>query len=437
MKPYPNHGIRAGSQQGAILVGVAACLLGVFALLAVIVEVGAARVAQSKLQGAVDSAAREGLRARDLNEGPSELERRELARAMVSSTFDADLDLQTVNTFLELGAGSIVPLADLSGIGGAGGFDPGAIAVYRPDPAPNMDNEPYGDMVAGTFVPGWPVAENELYERTDFIPASAAGSPTSGAFLVRARRTNNSLGLDSIPGVSSSAPPLPLLFGLGTTLQPLPGGGDVYDPRRDGLTIRATAIADTFPALAVATGPPGRGILECGISASDGATLALALSTDYWITLGAESPMSLEIDAGQIVETSTASVVGTVVAITALTEVGDQLFPVLANEGLDPADATASGSPRAVLLVHSDTPGAVRVVAFGALEIQSATLDGATNTMTIQALRSPDTVASERASVYAPTAWLAMELGGLGEVPGLRAAFEALPGRLLAPVLVR
>ncbi len=437
MRPNRLNLARGGSQQGAILVGVAACLLGVFALLAAVIEIGAARAAQSKLQGALDSAAREGLRARDLGPAPSESQRREVARAMVRVSFDADLDLSTEDTSLVIGAGSIIPIADFAGIGGAGGFDANSISTYQPDPATNLDNEIFGDMVAGTYFPNWPVVENALYERTDFLPSTAAASPLSRSFLIRGRRTTNSLGLDSVPDVSTSAPPLAFLFGLGTSLQPINDSGNVYDPRRDGLSIRATAIADAFPALAVTTGPDGRGLLECGISTSDGSITALALSTDYWSTLGAGSPMSLTLDAGQIVETATTTTVGAAVSVSSLTQVGDELILVPANDGLDIADAVATSTPRAVLLVQPGTTGTLRVVAFGAMAIQSAALDGVTNAMTIQALRSPETIASERASVHSPSAWLAMEPSGPGEIPGLRAAFEALPGRLLSPVLVR
>ena len=435
MKPI-SPGLAKG-QSGGILIGVVAALLGVFALLAAIAEVGAARVSQSKLQGAVDSAAREGLRARDLLPSPAESERRERARAIVRLTFDADLDLGTSDPLLQLGAGGIVPLADLGGIGGAGGFDPGALSVYRPDPALNLGNEPHGDMVAGTYIPTWPPVENGLYERDDFVSATEAASPQAGAFLVRSRRTNDPLGLDTVPGVSTSAAPLPLLFALGTTLQPIDGTGDVYDPRRDGLTIRATAIACASPALAVSTGPAGQGLLECGLASPDGSSLAIALDTDHWSTLTPGDVMSLEVDAGQVIETTTATVVGAVVSITPLTEVGDELFVVTANTDLDPSDAGASSLPRAILVARAEGPGALRVVAFGAVEPQSVTVDGATGSLTISALRSPGTMAAERASVHAPSAWLALEFAGPAEVPGLRAAFDAVPDRLLAPVLVR
>jgi hypothetical protein len=61
------------------------------------------------------------------------------------------------------------------------------------------------------------------------------------AFLVRLRRTPNLGGLDEEQYVSSTGTGLPLLFGRGTLIQP--NQSSDYSPRRDGITVRATAIA--------------------------------------------------------------------------------------------------------------------------------------------------------------------------------------------------
>ena len=419
-----------------MLVGVSLVVFGLFALVAAVVEAGAARAAQAKLQDAVDLAAREGLRARDLADVDPDLVRRAVASDLVRLTFDGDLDLGTADPDLQLGAGGIVPLDDLAGVGGAGGFEPATIGRYVPAPALNAGNEGHGDLVAGTFVPGAPAGETAAYERLDFLVAGPGAAAGATAFLARARRTTDALGLDAVPGVSTSGPPLPYLFGLGTTSQPVAGSGTAYDPRRDGITVRATAIADARPALAASLGPDGAGLLELGSSTVDGGTLAVALDAVAWSALAAGDPLAFEASAGQLLQVGTGAVVGSVVAVAGLAEVGDVL-PVTAGLAPSAADALASTRPRPVLLARTEAPGSVRVVALGAVDVVTADADPVAGTLTLSALRAPQTLAPDRASLRAPGAWLALEAGGPAEIPGLRAAFEATPGRLLAPALVR
>ncbi len=64
-----------------------------------------------------------------------------------------------------------------------------------------------------------------------------------GAFLVRLRRSREA----NIPGVSSSGPTTPLMFGRATMI-PTEANANGWAPRRDGVTVRATAIADARPA---------------------------------------------------------------------------------------------------------------------------------------------------------------------------------------------
>src|SRR5262249_29981225 len=76
------------------------------------------------------------------------------------------------------------------------------------------------------------------------------GTVDDSAFLVRLRRSSDFQGAaDQMEsGVGSSGPTLPLTFGKGTTVR----GDDPladYSVRRDGLTVRATAIAATRPAM--------------------------------------------------------------------------------------------------------------------------------------------------------------------------------------------
>jgi hypothetical protein len=232
--------------------------------------------ARAQMQAATDTAALEGLRFRDAGKNVSyellDETRRLRASRLARLTFDEDLlvgaaDVQPDER--QFGAG---PIFDLSGgiteilasqqLGGNH-------AVHRPSLEINLANEHFGDMVAGMYL-GEPSArslEDSQYLRNDFLPSqyppeSSIGNPRGSAFLVRMRRTNDLFGLDNLPGVSSSGPALPFLFGRGTVM----GGGtasspgsapSAYSPRVDGLTVRATSIAAASPALSV--GAPLRG----------------------------------------------------------------------------------------------------------------------------------------------------------------------------------
>ncbi len=418
-----------------MLVLVALTIFGLFALAAAVVELGAAGAAQAELQDAVDLAAREGLRGRDRGLDDAERVRRESARDAVLRSFDADLDLSTPNAGLALGAGGIVQTQALAGIGGAGGFDPAQISRYIPELELNRLNAPHGDLVAGAFRAEQPAFETATYERTDFEPASPDAAGSANAFLVRARRTRDAQGLDAVPDVSSSGPPLPLLFGLGASLQPVNGSGEVYDPRRDGLTVRATAIADARPALAACLGPDGSGLLEFGPSATGAGVWALDVA--FWNAGSPGDMLLLEAAAGRVVELGGGAAVGAIVPVAGRLAVGNPLSPALAGGPPAPDDAQASVGPRTLALVQAEGPGLVRVVAFGALLVTNTEADLATGTLRLEAQRLGITVASERATAHAPDAWLALEEAGPASVPGLRALFDAVTDRLLVPVLVR
>lgn len=234
-------------QRGLILVQFALLLVALLASAALVVDVGLALLAQASLQTAADSAALEGLRFRDADGDEG---RRARVAALVARSFDDDLDPSNGDA-LNVGAG---PLLELSG------GEPGSNAlatlsapsppVYDPVLEANFpDNAANGDQVAGSFEPGAPAFEDPFYGRTDFDVAAPAGAAAAPAFLVRLRRTPNLQGQDVVPGVASSGPPLPLLFGLGSALHGEPAAG--YQPREQGIAVRGTAIAATRRALAV------------------------------------------------------------------------------------------------------------------------------------------------------------------------------------------
>jgi putative Flp pilus-assembly TadE/G-like protein len=277
-------------------------------LLALAVDIGYARLTQSQMQNAADSAALEGLRKRDAVRNPangnpvafaSDCTRRAAANRVAHWTFDDDFDPASGDADYQFGAGPVVDLTE-----GETSFhalqtisvpDP---HVYKPDLQLNQGNRVYGDMVSGRFcytsdpfsseggayelqdiVCTEPQHGSGTYSRGDFnpnlnvptgtpglseCPAADEAPPTpfplggtgnlgsvdDSAFLVRLRRSNDfqDVAGQQEPGVGSSGPTLPLTFGKGTTVR----GDDPtldYSVRRDGLTVRATAIAATRPAM--------------------------------------------------------------------------------------------------------------------------------------------------------------------------------------------
>jgi hypothetical protein len=294
-----------------MLVQIALVIFGMFGMLAVIADVGYVRLTQVQMQNAADVASLEGLRARDAVVDPvtgqpdgfaSDCMRRLAARDLARWSFDDDFDLSAdVRSF---GAGPNITFTEGTPDLSAGQHMYVSAApeerAYKPVLQLNhtgtdaegatVQNARYGDMVSGTFDPGGlPIDvpgrfETPLYERTDFTPDTVASDPgASGlpgcpddlivsstdpwaglpsgtlplgdrAFLVRFRRSSVLNDFDELPGISSRGTGLPLLFGRGTLVQ----GGDPdseYLPRRDGLTVRATAIADARPAVRIGAAP--------------------------------------------------------------------------------------------------------------------------------------------------------------------------------------
>lgn len=235
--------------RGAVLVEVTLLLFGILAVAALTIDLGIAFVVQGSMQCATDAAALEGVRWSDEVEDAA---RRDRAATLIGVMFDDDLapDPDDPDPY-GLGAGPI--------LGVIGGVTPGSAqldlsgpTVYKPNAEgtpieSNPANLPHGDLVVGE-VDADPLvshAESAAYFREDFAPAD-----DGGAFLVRMRRSHDPLLLDRQPGVSSSGPSLPLLFGRGALVGAAEGAD--YDVRRDGLTVRATSIAVRRRALRIA-----------------------------------------------------------------------------------------------------------------------------------------------------------------------------------------
>jgi len=213
-------------------------LLGITALYA---DLGLVRLAQLEMQNAADAAALEGLRQ------PTDADRRTKARAMVLGAFD--------NSDHNSGMLYSVQFTD-NGTGdphyASAHYDASASAPNQPDPQLNPDNLCHGDLVAGAL------AFPDFIRAGDpddcSVAATTEQKEAARAFQVQLRRADERNPQDREDGVSSSGTALPLLFGR---LWVNPDANSTYVPRRDGITVRATAVADARPALRVGTLPVG------------------------------------------------------------------------------------------------------------------------------------------------------------------------------------
>lgn len=282
-----------------MLVQVALIVFGLCALMSAVIDLGYARLTQGQMQNAADSAAIEGLRQRNVGADAFESDclRRAAANRMIRRTFDDDVDLLNGDPGNRFGAGPVLELTEgVTSVHALQTLSIGESRVYKPSPQLNQQNVAYGDMVSGRScyvsnpIPseGGDYALQDLvcdepqrgtgsYARNDFNPAEASPQPPTGlaecpapddetpnpwptggtgslaadtAFLVRLRRSNDlqDQAGQVEPGVASSGPALPLTFGKGAAIHgDDPDGG--YSVRRDGLTVRATAIARVRPAL--------------------------------------------------------------------------------------------------------------------------------------------------------------------------------------------
>ena len=296
-----------------MLVQIALIVFALCGLLSLVVDIGYARLTQGQMQNAADAAALEGLRKRDVgvrnsvtgqtvnDPFASDCLRRAAANRIVRWTFDDDFEPAEGDPDYQFGAGPVIDLTE--GVTSVHALQTISVPdphVYKPDPQLNQQNQVYGDMVSGRFcytadpVPSEggtyelqdivctePQRGSGSYARNDFNPNLTSPGPPPGlgecpaadeaapdpwplpgsgslssvddnAFLVRLRRSNDfqDLAGQVESNVGSSGPSLPLTFGKGTTIHGDDPTSD-YSVRRDGLTVRATAIATTRPAMRV------------------------------------------------------------------------------------------------------------------------------------------------------------------------------------------
>lgn len=263
-------------RSGAILLLFALLTFVFFAIAGLVIDVGLANLAQAQMQVAVDTAAIEGCRWRNFDEqlGDSNAEKRRKASAMARLVFDDDLH-PTLGGYTPENATSPYPMDDVdsanlsAGPGlkvsdGTGAWNANAVVGTQseselarlddPRLQVNSQNRRHGDMVTGRYDPSAAHTESGAYVRPDFAPAvPGIQNLSSLSFLVRMRRAGDVNGLDGQSGISSSLPTLPIVMGLGSTILQAPG--DDWDPRRDGITVRATAIASARPAMRIGRPP--------------------------------------------------------------------------------------------------------------------------------------------------------------------------------------
>jgi len=357
----------AHSRHGVALVMFVVLVFAFFAIAGVAIDVGMASLTQQQMQVAVDPAAMEGVRLRDYSvyQHISDPNRRPRVSNLVRLVFDDDLHptggTQDSGTQigqapddpdrLQLGAGPFLRITDK----GAGPLAPGGVIGVPSTPTwddpilqgnmlpgPVIGNFDNGDMVSGTYHDDQPHTEPSNYERPDFTRGLNGTSGTWEAlgFLVRMRRTTGANPFDDQPGKASHGPTIPFLFGLGSLM--VKDANNSWDPRRDGMTVRATAIAVARPALRASPTPmrpdpanPGSTIPVLSENDAPAAILGLhpiALQLDLWTSwlpggTWGNSIHDLTIGAGGALLDGSGATRGFLVQPSAVTSVGIEITP--------------------------------------------------------------------------------------------------------------
>lgn len=241
---------RMTSRKGQVLILFLLMLLAVLGVLALTLDYGFVLLSRRSMQAAVNAGALEGGRQLDSTG-------RDNAKVLIGNIFDDNFDPSANPTTLSAGVEhSLVSVTSDQGtvLGNGSGsqdlFETRTQYLYRPLPELNESNAIHGDLVFGDYLEDSAShAENSHYLRDDF-DVTVDGD----AFLVRLRRTPARVGiansLDRQVGISSSGTGSPMLLGR---LLPFvhPDGG--FDIRKDGVTVRATAISQQQPIVNIGT----------------------------------------------------------------------------------------------------------------------------------------------------------------------------------------
>ena len=385
----------AAARRGTVLVLFAVLLFGLFGLFAVVLDFGIVRLTQIQMQTSADVAALDGLGGRDADlsdPAAADLARRQLAALSAALVFDEDGDPTTGPSRFRLGAGPLLR----TGVDAPTDFAGGLIVEegqWVPALQANAaDNLVSGDLVAGSFLqldpldpgrPDWHQEAND-YTRLDFTPDAAGG-----AFLARLRRTRDGEALDRVPGVSSAGPTLPLLFGYASATRPNEAGA--YDIRRDGFTVRATAIADarrvTASGLATAT---TRGLAPLEDDAAPGTPRWLSFDANDWDLVPVGAALTFAVDgAGSVIDTTSGLTIGLAAQRDPVANTTNGPAPIgrLGSFLLPQASIALPASPPAGLTgqvyatVHETDPGTGRLRVLGMVPVR---IDGVAVGATLQ-----------------------------------------------------
>ncbi|MDX2175871.1 MAG: pilus assembly protein TadG-related protein [Candidatus Sumerlaeia bacterium] len=336
---------RSAPRQGSILLLFVVLIPILFAMLALMIDLGMIRGVQARLQSAADHGAITGLRERD-----SGNDQREAVRTAVRQVFDDDLSLAVDPT--NVSAGPEISFTPGVGPNFAGQSIITPISFYDPDlarndgtqdgvtPTGDPPNLPHGDMLSGTYIASASHEEGvnfpNPYLRDDFLPNLAA-VPDAPSFLVRVRRVTDFLGLgfENEPFISTSAPGLPMLFGRATTAWN--DGGSPYQPRVHGLSVRATAIADEQPA--ISAGPYIPSALANGGPAVTG-TAPFSIRVGWWNSVAVGVPQTLYVrTTGSVTTGAPPGAAGTTAAF--LSRRGESTVAAGAGDGTLTVSSTA------------------------------------------------------------------------------------------------
>ncbi len=374
---------------GYVTVAVALLLFPALMMASLVLDLGFAGFLQKRMQSASDLAAREG--PRGWRGSPSQgawcadVADPACDPAARAAAWDAgrraraSASVATLHEPGEAGAPRVgpprVPTLELGG--GLSLSDPtvlalidGEEAVYA-EAAPlavNSGDAPEGDLVGGRFVGRGtpavvschdanvlePFGENCRYERTDFVPSSAALG-ANRSFLARLRMT----GEESVGGVSQAAVAVPVLFGrlVGT-----PGDPSAPPLRTRGLRVRAVAIGDARPALAAA--PPVAG--TAGVA-------NFSVDVALWRTLPVDSPLPVVDEPSTGILTVGGVVGGGRVVASPLPvrlALGSPAAPI---PGIVDPPAEGESATRWIPLHRLAVDGVERIVGFGVATLEPGT----------------------------------------------------------------
>ena len=396
-------------RRGTILVWFASFLFVLIPLMALIMHLGMVTLTRRQMQTAVNSAALEGLRVRD-DQSPSESERREPVRELVSVLYNYDLSSEDENP-LKL----------------------------------NTTDLRHGDMVRGQYVRYGRHHENSDYYRGDILQSSDDSSHPyasefpfdhdeynteigDDAFLIRLRRTDETF--ESDLDVTSSDPPISFLFGMSANTRAeyerdalVTEPEALWDRRERGTIVRATAIAQAQPAYRAGVRNEPSGLIGL---------LNIQMDIDLWLGV-VEDEETITLVVGNDLSGQVQLISATETRLTRVTTVGEAPFvhtigtPLLGTEGyVVLTDGT---------ILNSEDDPIRRIVGFG-LVTNAALTNGDTEISITRQLPQPVGLQNVSASVRPPESgdWSDINLSSLFS----KIQAHSAEGRLiLAPALVR